>query len=49
MNRTIKEEAIKRYHCDNIDQLKKHLYYFQNVYNYAKKLKSLEFAVPVKK
>ena len=46
MNRTLKEATIKRYHYDNHDQLKEHLYHFLNAYNFAKRLKALRGLTP---
>jgi transposase InsO family protein len=46
MNRTIKEATVKKYHYDSESQFKQHLYDFLNVYNFAKKLKSLKFKSP---
>jgi len=46
MNRTIKDATIKKYHYDSQSQLKQHLYDFLNAYNFAKKLKTLNFNSP---
>lgn len=46
MNRTLKEATVKRYHYDNHQQLKEHLYNFLNAYNFAKRLKTLQGLTP---
>lgn len=46
MNRTIKEATVKRYHYDNHDQLKTHLYDFVAAYNHARRLKTLKGLTP---
>lgn len=46
MNRTIKEATVKRYHYGNHDQLRTHLTYFINAYNYARRLKTLSGLTP---
>ncbi|SNZ21340.1 Integrase core domain-containing protein [Cohaesibacter gelatinilyticus] len=46
MNRTIKETTVKRYHYDNHEQLIAHLDDFINVYNYARRLKTLKGLTP---
>jgi transposase InsO family protein len=46
MNRTIKDATTKTYHYDSITQFEKHLQEFLLVYNFAKKLKSLNFKTP---
>ena len=46
MNRTLKEATVKRYHYENHQQLKDHLYAFVNAYNFAKKLKTLKGLTP---
>ena len=46
MNRTLKEATVKRYHYDNHQQLKEHLYTFVNAYNFAKRLKTLKGLTP---
>ena len=39
LNRTLKEATVKRYHCDNNDQLRRHLCNVRNAQNYARRLK----------
>ena len=46
MNRTLKEATVKIYHYDTVKQLKKHVFDFLMAFNYAKKLKSLQFKTP---
>jgi hypothetical protein len=46
MNRKIKDATTKTYHYDSITQFEKHLQEFILVYNFAKKLKSLNFKTP---
>lgn len=46
MNRTIKEATVKRYHYNEHGQLKEHLYKFITVYNFAKRLKTLNGLTP---
>ena len=46
MNRTIKEETIKVYFYENLDELKKHLMLWLLMYNHKKKLKSLKYNSP---
>jgi len=46
MNRTLKEATVKRYHYENHQQLKEHLYTFVNAYNFAKRLKTLKGLTP---
>jgi transposase-like protein len=46
MNRTIKDATTKTYHYNNINQFEKHLQEFILAYNFAKKLKSLNFKTP---
>lgn len=48
-NRTIKEHTIMRYFYEEINQLKEHLAQFVLAYNYAKKLKSLNYMTPYEK
>jgi len=55
MNRTIKEETVKRFHYKSHDQLRTHLADFMAAYNFARRLKTLNglikclLAVPVDK
>ena len=46
MNRTIKEATIKIYFYEDLDELKKHLMLWLLMYNYEKKLKSLNYESP---
>jgi transposase-like protein len=46
MNRTIKEATVKKYHYQNHEQLRNHLYDFINAYNFAKRLKTLKGLTP---
>ncbi len=46
MNRTIKEATVKRYHYDTHAQLKTHINDFIAVYNYARRLKTLQGLTP---
>ncbi|MBS0180786.1 MAG: IS481 family transposase [Nitrospira sp.] len=46
MNRTRKEATVKRYYYENHQQLREHLYNFLNVYNFAKRLKTLQGLTP---
>ena len=46
MNRTIKDATVKRFHCDNHDQLRTHLDDFVTAYNFAKRLKTLKGLTP---
>ena len=46
MNRTIKEATIKIYFYEDLDALKKHLMLWLLMYNYEKKLKSLNYESP---
>lgn len=46
MNRTLKEATVKRYHYENHQQLREHLYNFLNAYNFAKRLKTLHGLTP---
>ena len=43
MNRTIKEATVKRYHYDSHNQLRGHLSDFLDTYNYARRLKTLNW------
>ena len=45
-NRTIKDATVKRYHYDSHDQLRCHLSYFLDAYNYARRLKTLSGLTP---
>uniref|UniRef100_UPI0023559428 IS481 family transposase n=1 Tax=Pseudoalteromonas sp. TaxID=53249 RepID=UPI0023559428 len=49
MNRTLKEATVKKYHCKTHEELKKHLANFLDVYNFAKKLKTLKGLTPYEK
>ena len=46
MNRTLKEATVKRYHYENHQQLREHLYNFMNAYNFARRLKTLRGLTP---
>ncbi len=46
MNRTIKDATVKRFHCDNHDQLRTHLDDLVTAYNFAKRLKTLKGLTP---
>jgi len=46
MNRTIKEATIKIYFYEDLSELKKHLMMWLLMYNYEKKLKSLNYESP---
>jgi transposase InsO family protein len=46
MNRTLKEATVKRYHYEQHQQLKDHLFAFLNAYNFAKRLKTLQGLTP---
>ena len=45
-NRIIKNHTVKKYHYDDVKQLKDHLMSFLLVYNYQRPLKSLKFKTP---
>ena len=49
MNRVIKQHTTKRYHYDDIGQLKQHLAAFLLVYNYQRPLKALKYKTPYEK
>jgi transposase InsO family protein len=46
MNRTIKEATVKRFYYETHDQLRSHLADFVQVYNFAKRLKTLKGLTP---
>ena len=46
MNRTIKDVTVKRYHCENHNQLWMHLSELLDAYNYARRLKTLSGLTP---
>jgi hypothetical protein len=46
MNRTIKEETVKRFHHDNHEQLRVHLADFMAAYNFARQLNTLSGLTP---
>ena len=46
MNRTIKEAAVKRFHCESHDQLRTHLGDFMAACNFARRLKALGGLTP---
>ena len=41
MNRTLKEDTVRRYHYQTHDQLRAHLQTFLDAYNFARRLKTL--------
>jgi hypothetical protein len=45
-NKTVKNATTKKYHYENIDQLKQHLMSYLLVHNFQKKLKALKFLTP---
>jgi hypothetical protein len=46
MNRTIKDATVKRYFYETHDQLRAHLQNFVDVYNFARRLKTLRGLTP---
>ena len=46
MNRTIKDTTVKRYYYASHDELRWHLQLFINVYNHARRLKTLRGLTP---
>ena len=46
-NGSLKEATTKKYHYDNFEQLEKHLQEYLLAYNFAKKLKSLNYKTPM--
>jgi len=46
MNRTIKEDTVKRYYYDNHQQLRQHFNTFISAYNFARRLKTLKGLTP---
>jgi transposase InsO family protein len=48
MNRSIKDATVKRYHYENHDQLRSHISDFLDVYNDARRLKTLSGLTPCK-
>jgi transposase InsO family protein len=46
MNRTIKDATVKRYHYETHGQLRQHLSYFLDAYNFARRLKTLNGLTP---
>jgi len=48
-NGTLKENTVKQYHYETLEELKGHLHDFLMAYNYARKLKSLKFLTPFEK
>lgn len=47
MNRTLKENTVKKYHYSSFDHLHHHIQDFLKAYNCAKKLKALNFKTPL--
>ncbi|MDR6100557.1 hypothetical protein QE369_000735 [Agrobacterium larrymoorei] len=41
MNRTIRDAAVKRFHYDDHDQLRRHFSDFVDAYNFGRRLKTL--------
>lgn len=48
-NRTIKEQTIMKYFYEEVEHLREHLAQFVLAYNYAKKLKGLNYVTPYEK
>ena len=46
-NGILKEATTKKYHYDNFEQLEKHLQEFLLAYNFAKRLKSINYKTPM--
>ncbi|RME19453.1 MAG: hypothetical protein D6799_01245 [Bacteroidetes bacterium] len=46
MNKKIKKYTGKKYHYEDIDQLKNHLYYYLPNYNFNLKLRALRYKTP---
>jgi hypothetical protein len=46
MNRTIKEATVKRFHCDDHNQLRQHLADFISADNFGRRLKTLRGLTP---
>jgi len=46
VNKKIKENTVRKYQYDSVQQLKEHLYFYILDYNYNKKLKALNFNTP---
>jgi hypothetical protein len=46
MNRTIKDDTVKRFHYESHDQLRVHLTDFIATYNFARRLKTLSGRTP---
>lgn len=46
MNRTIKDASTKRCHCEDHEQLRRHLELFLDAYNHARRLKTLKGLTP---
>jgi transposase InsO family protein len=47
MNRTLKENTVKKYHYGDAEQLNRHIQDFLRAYNCAKKLKALAYKTPL--
>ena len=47
MNRTLKENTVKKYHYSTFDSLRQHIQDFLRAYNCAKKLKALHYKAPL--
>ena len=46
VNKKIKENTVRKYHYESVEQLKEHLYFYILDYNFNKKLKALNFRTP---
>jgi transposase-like protein len=46
INKKIKENTVRKYQYDSVEQLKEHLYFYILDYNFNKKLKALNFHTP---
>lgn len=47
MNRTLKENTIKKYHYSSMEELQKHISLFLRAYNCAKRLRALTYKTPL--
>jgi len=46
VNKKIKENTVRKYQYESVEQLKKHLFFYSLDYNFNKKLKALNFKTP---
>jgi hypothetical protein len=46
MNRTLKDATFRRYHYASHDELRRHLQFFLDAYNHARRLKTLRGLTP---